>query len=301
MRRRRLRRRPFRSRRRRLGRLRLRRGSRIRVRRNRTRIVNAVYDLESLPYVQCIPGQTRFGVGGGTGGSPTIATGTIGGWYGTTGSSSAYAIACCFNLYTLGQCASSYNNIAPLYDWVKLRKVTLVLKPAIDPKRDMTVALGASNAQYDFTGALVYDPDITVCDWDGLVLPRAMPANGDATTYMYNRTGAKRHRAFSTIRRTFYPRNLDMHPFGGNTTGGQQSPGYPNIINTGGGYVTSLSLGYTKGRRYGWCANNFDNQFTGVLCVFFSYKGPSGSTVQPFFNYGIQTLWYISYRDIIYG
>lgn len=266
-----------------------------------------VFDSQELPYATLGPGSTTFA---GNAGAPFIASGGLEAWSGTTGASVAANYAFIFNLQQCAGACPSYQTIANLYDWFKLKKVSLTLKPAIDPKRDITTSLQTgSGAAYDFTGALTYDPDMTMVDYDGVRLAFACPANGDCTQIVYNRANVRKHRAFGTIRRTFYPRLLSMHPQVGQVNGQQSnSPAYPNNSNEVGSgvhFTAAVTTTYRKGPRYGWMRSSLDGSYTGTLSLFTSYKGSNsftgGSNNQPFYNWAIQSKWFVAYRDTIYG
>lgn len=293
-----------RSRRRRLGGRRRAGARRSRVGRVRTKVVNYVFDSESVLVTLLLAGATAF-TGNGTGGATL---------YSYTSQLPAFsggqAPNFCFvsNLYTCSQVCPNYQTFSNLYDWFKLRKVVYTFTVPIDPKRDMTVGLGTSTTTYNFQGALTYDPDMTLVDYDGIQLPTAAPTNGDCTQIIYNRTGVRKHRAFSTIRRTFYPRLLSVHPQTGSVNGIQsQSPAYPNIATTGPAstLLINVTSTYRKGPRYGWQRSQFDNSFTGALALFTSYKGPNANLAaggeQPQYSWSIQSRWYVSMRDTIYG
>lgn len=279
-------------------------GRRMRVRRNRTKVVHYVFDSESVKVALLLAGATTFTGTGTSGGTPYTYTSLLPAF--SSGQAPNFQF-----ISNLQQCAAvcpNYQTIANLYDWFKLKKVQYTFKVAIDPKRDMTVALGTSTSSYDFTGALCYDPDMTLVDYDGVQLPNAAPTNGDVTQVLYSRQGIKKHRAFGTIRRTFYPRLLSVHPQVGQVAGIQStSPAYPNIATTGPGstLLINVTSTYRKGPRYGWMRSSSDGSFTGALCLFTSYKGPNASNSaggqQPQYNWSIQSKWFVAYRDTIYG
>lgn len=298
MRRRRFRRRPRRSRRRH-GRARRRV---VGVRRNRTKVVSAVYDSENVCGGVMIPGNSSFYPPGAGGPSGTYVYASVLPSYQSASGNQAAAYFFMFNLASCYACNFSYQTVAALYDFFKLVKVQLTLKCPIDPRRDIAMPIGNSGTQYDFTGSLVYDPDMTVVDYDGITLSRTLPGNGDGTQIVYDRSGVRKHKAFGTIRRTFYPRVLDMHPLCG-VTGGVISncAAYPNYVLSSGGPL--VQVGLSRGRRYGWCTTSQDAQFTGSFGLFSSYKGPNspGGGIQPAYNWGIQTKWFVKYRDTIYG
>lgn len=278
---------------------------RSRLRRNRTKLLNAVFDTEQLRYSVLLPGATAFTGTGAGGGSLYTANGGIAAV--AAGQAANYQFQ--FNLGICNAVCPSYAAFSDLYDWFKIKKVQLTLKPSIDPKRDITVALQTgSSAVYDFSGALVYDPDMTLIDYDGIQTPIVCPANGDCTQFIYNRTGVRKHKAFGTIRRTFYPKLLTMHPQCGQNLGVQTvSPAYPNnaIYNTGTTYVNQVTSTYRKGPAYGWMRAALDNSFTGGLALFTSYKGSNapggGAGNQPNYVWAIQCKWFVSFRDTIYG
>lgn len=292
---------------------------RMRVRRNRTKVLNAVYDVEAIPYTFMRAGDTLFTQADGSSTNPTnqpfVSNSVLDGWYDPTGSAPIVRpYAFCFNLFQANKNIPAYATISALYDWFRLKKVKVTLRVPIDPKRDITTPLLAgASSQYDFQGVPTYDPDMTLVDYDGIKLQSALPTNGDGTQLIYNRTGIRKHRAFGTIRRTFYPRLLTIHPQVGQNNGtggtnvGEQSgvPGYPNsaIITTTSGAITKTTLTYRKGPRYGWQRDNNDNSYTGVLALFPSYKGPNapGSGFQPKYHWSVETKWFIAYRDTIYG
>lgn len=284
--------------------MRRRMGMRSRVRRTRTKVVNAVFDSESVKAAILQAGGTTFVGTGAGGGTPLTYTSLLPAFAG--GQALNYQF-----ISNLQQCSAvcpSYSTIAALYDWFKLKKVTYTFSVPIDPKRDMTISLGTASTAYDFTGALAYDPDMTLVDYDGVVLPTAAPTNGDVTQIIYNRTGVRKHKAFRTIRRTFYPRLLSMHPLVGQNNGTQStSPAYPNnaVITGGTLNVATVATSYRKGPKYGWMRSSTDGSFTGALCLFASYKGPNASSsaggLQPAYNWSVQSKWFVSYRDTIYG
>lgn len=273
---------------------------RLRPRRNRTTILNAVYDTEVVYVCTMAVGSTQFT--GQTTRVVSILSADVG------GQAANYGFL--FNLRVAYQAVPSYQTIQSLYDWYKLKKVQLTLKSNVAPKSMMTIALGAdSTATYNLQGALNYDPDMTIIDYNGITLNSPLPTNGDATQIIYNRTGIRKHKAFGTIRRTFYPRTINLLATAGAANGAVSSASlYPNvgIYNTVSGQTTNIAgvgASFQKGKRYGWCSNSQDLTFTGCLGLFTSYKGPNapGAGNQPAYSWAVSSKWFIAYRDTIYG
>lgn len=275
----------------------------MRMRRSKTIVVSWVFDLETL-FAASIP------IGGKQYGAAAQFGSQLPAYIVTTGANTAAAnYAFIFNLSRLYSSSGSYQAFAPFYEWFKLKKVQLTLKVGVDPKRDINIPYQAgtppTGSQYNFTNTMTYDPDLTLIDYDGLQLPFSLGGNGDATQIVYNRTGVRRHRAFGTIRRTFYPRFLDVHPLVGSSVPGfSLSDAYPIVSSGGGTNPQMVSVSQSRGRRAGWCRTSQDNSFLGTVHLFSSYKGPdagSGVASNPIYTWAIQVKWFVSARDTIYG
>lgn len=184
----------------------------------------------------------------------------------------------------------NYKYVSQLYDYVKLYKVRVCLKNQV---KIQSLDIGSTTAQYNFTVFPGADPIITYPDYDGFnSMPlvgssgfQLCPNNGDMTQLLQNKPGAKRHKAWRDITRTFYPKVLL------NAAGDNGGTPYP---------AGSVAM---QGGRAGWMANYNANFFTGQLVVAIPYLGqdPGQINMQPNFFYSICNKWYVGFKTPLYG
>lgn len=230
----------------------------------------------------------------GFGNATTIAQ-SVPVWVTNGGGSQAACYAFYFNLAILQSAVGSYSQIAQMYDHFKLFKVELILTPRVDPR----VAVNVSNqtATYNFTDWPGSDPVISYVDYDGynpmlnagVAGVQQVPANGDMTQLLMNKVGARRHKAWRTIRRTFVPRNIIL----------QANKTVLNLPQFG---VPSFSL---DPKPAGWRTSIGSQDWTGQLIVAFPYWGnQAGSPVanqQPNAVYDINNKWYVGLKAPLFG
>lgn len=195
-------------------------------------------------------------------------------------------------LYNLSD-TPGYKSITSLYDWRMLRKVVISLKPQEDPRRMLTQTMQTpASVQYDLTGAVGFNPDVTFVDYDGINLLTASPSDNDVTEFVYNRPGARLHRAFRAIRRTFYPKCLS---FVMSTTGMNANPNKaPTNIN-------QLSTSAKRRQGFVGAADNID--YTGMMMLAISNKSPlgAGTNTHPKYNYSLEVKWFVTHKGALYG
>lgn len=235
--------------------------------------------------------------------APTNAT--FGGWNTFGGSLPAYFTSDSINfqavLYSCDFSPSfiagltpsiiSYNYMRQLYDYVKLYKVKVCLKSTFNPRANLTQATGST--EYDFTNFVGADPVITYIDYDGwTAIPKlgatgsvVSPTNGDMTQALMGRKGARRHKAFASIYRTFYPKQM-MLVAGADTT--QANPTTtPNLV---------------QGGKLGWMNAGNLNIWGGNMIIAIPYVGQTNTTsaYQPKYNYTIANKYYFGFKCPLY-
>nr|WAE42470.1 MAG: capsid protein [Cressdnaviricota sp.] len=256
---------------------------RLRIARPKTAVVRCVFEAESQSTYQIIPGASTLSNG-------TTQNVWLNGWQNNGGGSQGVMYALTFPLNSLANFPiGNYKQVAQLYDWVKLYKVKVNLIPPIDPQTAVNVSNGTGI--YNFTTWPLQDPVISWVDYDGWSpMPNVgstgfvtCPSNGDMTQLVNNRPGSRRHRPFRPIRRTFYPRQIDL------------------IASDGAGPSTT-PLG-VQGKRLGWMTVSNANPFTGQLCIAIPYLGQDATAVniQPNYRYAISNKWYIGLKCPLYG
>jgi len=253
----------------------------VRVGRSRTTAITTVFDVEQVYAATILPGQND--PGNFTAFNRFLPFQIVNG-----GGNQAANLVLRFTLSDLTQAATNYVSIGNLYDFIKVNSCTVKLVSPVDPRKDVTYAgqntAGGGTIQ-DFGGALVYDPNISLVDYDGIHLITSVPANGDITSQVYGRFGARRHRQFGSITHTLFPRTLMAcagAPTGGNPPGS--------------------SADYQLGPN-GWQRRTNGNIHLGFMLIAFAYCGPDNLSVgiQPVLNWGLQVKWNVSMKSPLYG
>lgn len=249
----------------------------------RTRIVKCVFESENLQAWQIQPN------GSALTNQQTYAS-DLPLFYNSGSNYNAVTYACTFPLNFLYTSPGNYRYVAQLYDFVKLSKVCVKLTSLIDPAR--AVQTGATSGVYNFSAYPLQDPVITWIDYDGWSpMPIVggtgvvtAPANGDLTQYVYNKQGARRHRPWGTIKRTFVPKVINLVASDGTTPSGS-----PVAI---------------AGKRAGWFTQGNASAFTGQLMIAIPYLGQDSNThvnIQPVAVYSILCKWFVHFKAPLYG
>lgn len=260
-----------------------------RMRRTKTRIVRTVFEVEQTSAFSLVPGAGNLGA----------ATTYVGGLpvYLVNGSGAQavmYAITPNLNfLFTLTG-VSNYAAVSALYDFFRLDKIEYKFVPQV--KVDRAVTVTNVPGIYNFTDWPGQDDVITYIDRDGWSpmvavngIPNVVsPANGDMTQLVQNKEGARRHKAWTTIRRRFVPVNL-------------------GLVATGTAAYSSATaqVGFRKKASWSPIANS--QAWNGQLIIAFPYWGnnqaPSAANAnqQPEALYSINNTWFISMRAPLYG
>lgn len=249
----------------------------------RTAVVNCVFECENIQGWQIQPNGSQLT-------NQQNYQGDLPMFYQSGGNYNAVTYAFSFPLSYLYNQPGNYAYVAQLYDFIKLKKVKLAFTSLIDPAR--AVQTGATSGVYNFSAYPLQDPVITWIDYDGWSpMPRVgtsgavqAPSNGDMTQYVYNKQGARKHKPWGTIKRTFVPKALHLV-----ATDGSNPSGSPATM--GGG-------------KLGWMTQLNASVWTGQFMMAIPYLGQDISThlnLQPVANYSILTRWYLAFKSPLYG
>jgi hypothetical protein len=257
-----------------------------RIGRARTRIVRALFESENIYGYTLLPAATALT-------NAQLFQNTIPSWTSASGNQ-ALTYAFTFNLgQNIGSASSpgNYKYVGQLYDYVKIYKVKVSLIPDVDPKQTLTTGTASIATQIDLRGLPQQDPVISWIDYDGFLpsvqvggtSPVAVPLNGDYTQYVYNRAGARKHKPFRRINRTFVPKALQLI-----ASDGIAPSGSPVLL---------------QGKRLGWLPTYNAQPFTGQMLFSLPYIGPDAgkSGLQPQWSYTILTRWFMGFKTPLYG
>jgi len=251
--------------------------------------------------------KARFGVDAATGwfwkpGDNTNSTGTaftsvqeLNAYINVASANQAVVYQFDFPLTLLVGQNPAYTAFSVAWDRYRIDKVAIKLTCSLDPKRMLTQTMSTSASnQYNFSGELQYDPDITWVDRDGSLAVNptggyALQANGDCSDEVVNRSGSKSHRAFSTIYRSMRPRaNIAI---AAETTG--RAFGQPSAL-------TAMQYVNTKLNPFRTTFNQ--NAFLGAIMLAISYKGPNlSSGIQPQYAWSCRTMWWMTMASPLFG
>lgn len=243
--------------------------------------------LEQLEYVLNVPGSTNWGAWTTSSVNQLSAAVNTGG---SNNNAALYAFR--FTDAFLFANNTGANTINNLYDFHKIYKVVLKLTCSVSPELQANFNLGTNpSVQNNLSAALIYDPDISFIDYDGVGLTIATPNNGDATSQLRNRRGQRMHKAFSNITRTLYPRQVDIVA---STAANGASGNFP---------VFNSNLNGVLGKRVGWSTAKTPAMFTGQIIVGFSYKSADANSLnlQPLYNYTVDAYYYCAFKSPLYG
>nr|WAE42157.1 MAG: capsid protein [Cressdnaviricota sp.] len=192
-----------------------------------------------------------------------------------------------------------YTAYSLAWDLFRIDKVSITLKTSIDPRRMLTQTLsGSATNQYNFSGELQYDPDVTWIDRDGSLSVNQtgglLQANGDCSDEVLNRKGARAHGAFKTIHRSMRPQaNV---PVCAPIVGGQGS-----LIGSGPVLqVSDLQYMHTKMNPWRTISNQYG--FMGVIFLAVSYKGPNLTmNIQPQYAWSCRSTFHMRLASPLFG
>lgn len=196
-----------------------------------------------------------------------------------------------FPLSHLFGAATNYNAVSRLYEAVKLRKVKCVFTPCVEPARAIyqtQVGFGNwdfSNIPKQLTAVSFIDrlaPQVAVVRVGASGASR-IPSNGDWTQYCLGKLGAREHRMWKPIRRTFIPHYI------------QQVAG-------AGAKPTVVTGIFAEGKRPGYQTQPDSPMYQGTLCIAFPYCGATNTLQQqPLAYYSIETQWFLEFLSPLFG
>jgi len=265
------------------------RGRRLRIGRARTSVVKTVFECENVQAYQIQPG-------GSTLVNQQQYYGYLPGFYLASSNYNAVTYAFTFPLAFLATYGTNnYNAVQKLYDYVKLSKIRVQFTPSVDPKNTYTIAVPSSVASQNLATVPGQDPVITWFEYDGWSpMPNisatsvvVAPANGDMTSYVYNKRGARKHSPWRKIKRTFVPRIINL------------------IANDGS--APGLTANTMVGKRAGYMSVGNSSPWFGQMMMAVPYLGADtsptsvGVNYQPQFNWAILTRWYMHFKVPLYG
>lgn len=232
-------------------------------------------------------GQSTFG-------SYNIISGFLPGYVTTGGTNNnALVYAFTFNPSTLVSLpVNNFQYVQQLYDYIKVFKVQCNFKSTVDPRVALQLAAQTS-LPYNLGAWPGADPVITWIDYDGYeAMPKvgntgvvSVPTNGDFTQLVNNKAGAKKHHPYRNIRRTFYPKQINL--IAGDSSSGPS--GSPSTV---------------QGKRLGWLCQQSSNCYTGNLMMAVPYLGQDFATqlnMQPTLNWAIVCRWFMGFKCPLYG
>lgn len=278
-----------RSRSRKGARRRVRRHAVARIPRAKTAVVNCVFEQEQVYGAVLGPGNTTFN-------SYNTIVGNLPGYVVNGSGNQAVMYAFSFAPSWLNSSGvGNYGYVQQLYDYVKLKKVKVRFISNVKPMDTIQTTAITNSASYDFNTMPSTDPVLTYIDYDGWQPMTKVgasgqissPTNGDMTQFIQNKAGVRRHRMFGSVKRTFYPKQINL--IAGDSSSGP---------------TTSANL--VQGKRLGWMLNGSSNVWSGNLIMAIPYvaqpdAGSGNVNYQPKFNWSISNLWYISFKAPLYG
>lgn len=261
-----------------------------RIGRAHTTMVRAKFGIDNVAGYTWVPGQNTSVAGTAFTGNQELPA------FVTNGSGNqACVYQFGFDLSLLAANNPGYTTYAAAFDQYKITACGIQLRCSIDPRRMLTQALSTSATnQYNFSGELQMDPDVTWIDRDGSLAVNstssyALPANGDCSDEVGNRTGSRTHRAFSTISRWIKPKAVVA--MCNSNTG--TAYGAPPLL-------SGLMYGQTNLNPWRGVAGN--NAYLGSIFLAVSYKGPNlTANVQPSYAWSCRTMWRMLLRAPLYG